>query len=101
MRACKKEYKWKIPGSAIDKSSTGNTIFVEPVSVSNLYEELQLLKIDEENEVHRILYTLTAMVADCAGIMNENIRVIEKLDFIFSKGKLSVDMDAREPQINT
>lgn len=97
----KKEYKWKIPGSAIDKSSTGNTIFVEPVSVSNLYEELQLLKIDEENEVHRILYTLTAMVADCAGIMNENIRVIEKLDFIFSKGKLSVDMDAREPQINT
>lgn len=74
---------------------------MEPVSVSNLYEELQLLKIDEENEVHRILYTLTAMVADCAGIMNENIRVIEKLDFIFSKGKLSVDMDAREPQINT
>lgn len=97
----KKEYRWKIPGSAIDKSSTGNTIFVEPVSVSNLYEELQLLKLDEENEVHRILYTLTAMVADSAETMNENMRVIERLDFIFSKAKLSVDMDASEPRINT
>ena len=96
----KKEYRWKIPGSAIDKSSTGNTIFVEPVSVSNLYEELQLLKLDEENEVHRILYTLTAMVADSAETMNENMRVIERLDFIFSKAKLSVDMDASEPRIN-
>lgn len=97
----KKEYRWKIQGSAIDKSSTGNTIFVEPLSVSNLYEELQLLKLDEENEVHRILYTLTAMVADSAETMNENMRVIERLDFIFSKAKLSVDMDASEPRINT
>lgn len=96
----KKEYKWKIPGSAIDKSSTGNTIFVEPVSVSNMYEELQLLRIEEENEVHRILYTLTAMVAEGAAVMHENIRVIEKLDFIFSKGKLSMDMDGTEPEIN-
>lgn len=96
----KKEYKWKIPGSAIDKSSTGNTIFVEPASISNMYEELQLLKVEEENEVHRILYTLTAMVADGAAPMHENMRVIEKLDFIFSKGKLSIDMDGTEPKIN-
>lgn len=96
----KKEYKWKISGITIDKSATGNTFFVEPVSVGNLYEELQLLRIDEENEVHRILYTLTAMVADSAAIMEENIRVIEKLDYIFSKGKLSLDMDAVAPQIN-
>lgn len=96
----KKEYKWKIPGSAVDKSSTGNTLFVEPVSVSNLYEEMQMLKIEEENEVHRILYTLTAMVAEGADVMKENIRMIEKLDFFFSKGKLSVDMDGMEPAIN-
>lgn len=96
----KKEYKWKIPGSTIDKSSTGNTFFVEPLSVAKLYEELQLLKIDEENEVHRILYTLTAMVADGAEAMAENIRVMEKLDFIFSKGKLSLDMGAVALEIN-
>lgn len=96
----KKEYKWKIPGSTIDKSSTGNTLFVEPVSISSMYEELQLLKIEEENEVHRILYTLAAMVAEGAAIMQENMRVIEKLDIIFSKGKLSIDMDGTEPEIN-
>ncbi|MDE7478997.1 MAG: DNA mismatch repair protein MutS, partial [Lachnospiraceae bacterium] len=97
----KKEYKFKISGSVIDKSATGNTFFIEPVSVAKYYEELQLLHISEENEVYRILYTLTAMVAEAVTVMNENIRLIEKLDFIFSKGKLSIDMDAVEPSINT
>lgn len=97
----KKECKWKISGSVIDKSATGNTFFIEPAAVAKLYEEIQLLKVDEENEVRRILYALTAMAADGAGAMEENIRVIEKLDFIFSKGKLSVDMGAVLPGINT
>ncbi len=97
----KKEYKFKISGSVIDKSATGNTFFIEPVSVAKYYEELQMLRISEENEVYRILYTLTAMVAEAIPQMNENIRVMEKLDFIFSKGKLSMDMDAVEPDINT
>lgn len=97
----KKEYKFKISGSVIDKSATGNTFFIEPMSVAKYYEELQLLRISEENEVYRILYTLTAMVAEAVPTMNENIRMMEKLDFIFSKGKLSIDLDAVEPSINT
>ena len=97
----KKEYKFKISGSVIDKSATGSTFFIEPVSVAKYYEELQLLQISEENEVYRILYTLTAMVAESISLMNENIRLIEKLDFIFSKGKLSIDLDAVAPAINT
>ncbi len=96
----KKEYKLKVPGSVIDKSSTGNTLFIEPAGVIKLAEELQLLKIDEENEVYRILYTLTAMVADHIPAMQENMRMIEKLDFIFSKGKLSLELDCVEPSIN-
>lgn len=96
----KKEYKFKISGSTIDKSSTGNTFFIEPVAVAKHFEELQLLKIEEENEVYQILYTLTAMVADAIVGMNENMRMIEKLDFIFSKAKLSIDLDCVEPKIN-
>lgn len=96
----KKEYKLKIAGSVIDKSATGSTFFMEPTSVSKYYEELQILKIGEENEVYRILYTLSAMVADQAEVMKQNIAMIEKLDFIFSKGKLSVDLDAVEPSLN-
>lgn len=97
----KKEYKLKIAGSIIDKSSMGNTLFIEPSSVSRYYEELQLLKIDEENEVYRILYTLSAFVSQVSPVLKENLAMIEKLDFIFSKGKLSIDMDAIEPTINT
>lgn len=97
----KAEYKFKITGSVIDKSSTGSTLFIEPSGVAKYYEELQLLKISEENEVYRILYTLSAMVLSTAPILNANLTMIEKLDFIFSKGKLSLDMDATEPTINT
>lgn len=97
----KREYKSRIPGSTIDKSATGNTLFIEPAAVAKFYDELQLLKISEENEVCRILYTLTAMVAESADLMNDNMGMIEKLDFIFSKGKLSMDMEGTEPAINT
>ena len=97
----KKEYKFRVSGSVIDKSSTGNTLFIEPIGVSRLFEELQILKIEEENEERRILYTLTAKIADYAEEMRQNLRTIEKLDFIFSKGKLSQELDGVEPQINT
>lgn len=97
----KKDYKLKISGSVIDKSSTGSTLFIEPSSVAKYYEELQLLKISEENEVYRILYTLSAFVLASASALYEDLTMIEKLDFIFSKGKLSLDMGATEPSINT
>ncbi len=96
----KKEYKLRISGSIIDKSATGSTLFIEPSSVAKYYEELQLLKISEENEEYRILYTLSAFVLASAPVLNANLTMIEKLDFIFSKGKLSIDMDAIEPTIN-
>lgn len=97
----KKEYKLKINGSVIDKSSTGSTLFIEPSSVYKYYEKLQWLYIEEENEERKILYTLTAAVSDHAEILEENRKTIEKLDFIFSKGKLSLSYDGTAPTINT
>lgn len=97
----RKEYKFRISGSVMDKSSTGNTLFIEPVGVAKFYEELQNLKLDEENEERRILYTLSAMVADYAEILEEDMKLIEKLDYIFSKGKLSLDYEGTAPFINT
>lgn len=95
----KKEYKFKISGILIDKSSTGSTLFIEPTASAKYYEELQELRIDEENEVRRILYELTALVAENRAAMETNIRMMEKLDFIFSKGKLSECYDGREPKM--
>ena len=96
----KKEYRFKIPGSVIDRSATGNTVFVEPAALAKYYEELQQLRVEEENEVYRILYTLSALVSDAIPVMEENMSMMEKLDFIFSKGKLSIDLDCTEPKIN-
>ena len=97
----KKEYKHKIKGSVIDQSATGSTLFIEPASVGKYYDALQLLRICEENEERRILYSLSAMTADYAEILEQNIRMIEKLDFIFSKGKLSLEYGGTEPTIHT
>ena len=97
----KKECKHKIKGSVIDQSATGSTLFIEPASVGKYYEALQLLRICEENEERRILYSLSAMTADYAEILEQNIRMIEKLDFIFSKGKLSLEYGGTEPTIHT
>ena len=97
----KKEYKYKISGIVIDKSASGNTIFMEPTSSAKYYEELQQLRIEEENEVQRILYELTDMVASKEEAFRSDINEMEKLDFIFSKGKLSLEMDGCEPIINT
>ena len=97
----KKECKHKIKGSVIDQSATGSTLFIEPASVGKYYDALQLLRICEENEERRILYSLSAMTADYAEILEQNIRMIEKLDFIFSKGKLSLEYGGTEPTIHT
>lgn len=97
----KKDDKLKISGSVIDRSATGSTLFIEPSGVAKYYEELQLLKISEENEVYNILYTLSAFVLASAPVLEADLTMIEKLDFIFSKGKLSLDMKATEPVINT
>lgn len=96
----KKEYRYKIAGSLIDKSSTGSTVFIEPEGVIKIGEQLQSLRLDEENEVYRILYTLTALVADCADALKDNMGLIERLDYSFSKGKLSLELGCIEPDIN-
>ncbi len=97
----KKDFRFKISGSVIEKSSTGATLFVEPTGVGAMYDELINLKLDAENEERRILYLLTEMVIEEKDAFEENIRIIEKLDYIFAKGKLSYDMDGVEPTICT
>lgn len=97
----KKEYKFRISGSVIDKSATGSTLFIEPAAVQKYEEELSLLYIQEDNEVRRILYTLTAMIGEELEGFRENIRTLEKLDYAFSKGKLSVEWDCVAPTVST
>lgn len=97
----KKADKFKIPGSVIAQSASGGTLFIEPVAVARFSEELQYLRLDEENEERRILYELTGILAEAHDTMLQNIRMIERLDFMFARGRLSMAMEAVAPRINT
>lgn len=97
----KKEFKGKVDGSVVDKSSTGATLFVEPSALAKLREQTDLLRIEEDCEVRRILYTLLDNIALQEKALRENLDMLVKLDVIFARGKLSADMQAAEPEINT
>ncbi len=90
----KREYKNQLGGTVIDISQSGGTYFIEPAAARKLQEEVNLLHIEEENEVRRILYALTALVEEHLTFININIEAMETLDFIFAKAKLSIAMKA-------
>ena len=90
----KREYKNLVKGAVIDVSQSGGTYFIEPSAAGKLHEEAAILHIEEENEVRRILYTLTALVEENLQYININIEAMEILDFIFAKAKLSISMKA-------
>ena len=90
----KKEHRNKIEGVLVELSNTGSTCFIEPLAVRKLQDELGALKIEEENEIRIILYTLTALIYDDLPSLKLNIEAMETLDFLFAKAKLSIDMKA-------
>jgi len=95
----KKQYKNSIPGILVEVSNTGGTCFIEPAAVSKLQDELGMLKIEEDNEVRTILYTLTAQIYDNLSPIKTNREAMETLDFIFAKAKLSINMKASQIRI--
>ena len=97
----KKEYKSRVPGSVIDSSSTGATVFIEPEAVARFQDQREILLVEEDCEERKILYSLMDMIASQETSIKSNLETLAKLDFIFAKGKLSAQMEAREPSINT
>lgn len=96
----KQEYRNQVPGLVHDQSSSGATLFIEPMSVLDLNNDLRKLHGEEEAEVHRILTRLSGLVGANAGELKANLEIITELDFIFAKGKLSLKMNGFEPILN-
>ena len=92
----KKEHRNKIPGVLVELSNTGSTCFIEPAQVQKLQDELGDLRIEEDNEIRTILYTLSALLYDEMPALKLNMEAMETLDFLFAKAKLSMDMQANE-----
>ena len=96
----RQEYRNQVPGLIHDQSASGATLFIEPMSVLDLNNDLKRLHGKEEEEIRRILARLSGMVRDNAAELKENIAVLAELDFIFAKGRLSLRWDAFEPILN-
>ncbi len=96
----KSEHKRNFDGLVLDKSRSGGTFFVEPAAVKKLSDELSQLKIDEENEVYRILSELTNNIADYKVNLYLNYEILEHYDFLFAKAKLSRKLQGIEAEVN-
>lgn len=96
----KREFKNEVSGSAVDISQSGGTVFIEPTAVTRMQEELNLLMIEEENEVRRVLYALCALLIDNLRPIRLNIEAMEILDFMFAKAKLALEMKAEMPVLS-
>ena len=96
----KEEYKSQVKGFIHDVSSSGSTVFIEPISVFDLNSEISNLKIEEEIEIERILAELSSMLYDYTESMKSNISTLGDLDLIFAKASYSLDIDGICPKIN-
>jgi len=92
--------KKDFPGIVHDQSGSGATLFMEPMSVVNLNNKIKELHIEEAKEIEKILAALSQLVYENADTLLQNLELISELDFIFAKGRLSVDMIATEPVFN-
>ncbi|WP_294364381.1 endonuclease MutS2, partial [uncultured Clostridium sp.] len=96
----KAEYKSSVPGLVHDQSSTGATLFIEPMSLVNLNNEIKELKLKEKAEIERILMDLSNKVFDVIDTVESNFNILTELDFIFAKGKYASSLNAICPEVN-
>ncbi|MFU0828655.1 MAG: Endonuclease MutS2 [Lachnoclostridium sp.] len=96
----KQEYRNQFPGMIHDQSSSGSTLFVEPMAVVKLNNDLKELKIREQEEIEKILAELSRLASLEADKLANNLKIMARLDFIFAKAALSKQMKGTEPVFN-
>ncbi len=97
----KQEYRNEIPGLVHDSSSSGATIFVEPMAVVEANNKIKQFQIKENEEIERILLELTNDVVSILDVLVSNLSIMARLDFIFAKAKLSIQYNCTSPMINS
>ena len=97
----KEEYRSQVKGFVHDVSNAGSTLFIEPISIFELNNEINQLKLDEEVEIEKILQTLTSLFYPYIEELESDLKLIGTLDFIFAKAKYSKSISGITPVINT
>lgn len=96
----KEEYRSVVKGFVHDMSSSGSTVFIEPIAIFDLNNELSNLHIEEELEIEKILQNLSRLLYPYTKELENNVQLIGKLDFIFAKAHYSLNLHCTTPEIN-
>ena len=97
----KAEYRGQVQGLIHDQSSTGSTLFIEPMAVVKLNNDLKELYAREQEEIQAILASLSEETAQYVEEIRTDYRTLTDLDFIFARGALALSMNASRPILNT
>lgn len=97
----KAEYRSQVSGMIHDQSATGSTLFIEPMAVVKLNNDLKELYGQEQEEIQKVLARLSADTAEYTTEIHTCYTILRQLDFIFAKGALALDMNASQPIFNT
>lgn len=97
----KAEYKSQVNGMVHDQSSTGSTLFIEPMAVIQLNNELRTLEIQEQKEIEAVLADLSNQLTPYTTELAMDLQILTRLDFIFAKAALSRHFKCSEPKFNT
>ncbi|MBU3180908.1 endonuclease MutS2 [Clostridium psychrophilum] len=96
----KVEHKGSVPGIVHDQSSSGSTLFIEPMSLVNLNNDIKEIMLKEKAEVERILRELSYQIYENINIVQNNADIVWELDFIFAKAMYAIDINAIIPSVN-
>ncbi len=96
----KAEYRSQVPGMVHDQSSSGSTLFIEPAAVVNLNNQMRELEVQEQEEIVKVLASLSVQVEQHSEDIAENQRILTQLDFAFAKASLALEQNATKPLFN-
>jgi DNA mismatch repair protein MutS2 len=96
----KQEYRNMVAGLVHDTSSSGSTVFIEPMGVVNANNDIRVLQGEEEKEIERILFELSGLCASCAQEIIDSYKTLVALNLIFAKAHLGYKMKASRPKMN-
>lgn len=96
----KEEYKNNIKGFIHDMSNSGATVFIEPISVFDLNSKISALTVEENIEIEKILTNFTSMLFEILEDLENDLRLIGFLDFVFAKANYSISLNATKPLLN-
>ena len=96
----KEEYRSQVKGFIHDISASGSTVFIEPVSIFEVNNQINNLKIEEKAEIDKILHNLSTLLYPCINQLREDVHIIGTLDFIFAKAKYSNKINGVTPIVN-